>query len=302
MSNLIICSCVAAYTNQSMVCKGARVDREEFVELEGLPPLNVSVRHFSIMNSLLTVLNSTEAGDPENVLAQYFLEHFDHLRDLNVYDVAEECYTSRSGIRRFCQSIGIDNFSALKASDYEWELHRKFFVGYTDHSDFEKHLSGSICEMMQSINEHIDGEDLLALATLIHDAEEVMLVTSDFSSMAVREFQQSMLYMHKIVQILTDSFGSEKGLEELSQKSLVIVISASGNYARAARRQLEQTKACLVLVTLSHDAALAEPYDAVLHLSSDDYYGKRTVYAKYGINYFFDLLYNRYFVLFGTEA
>lgn len=277
------------------------MDKRDYIELEGMPPLQVSVRHFSIMNSLLTVLNSTEPGDLENVLARYFLERFDRLRDLNVYDVAEECYTSRSGIRRFCQSIGIENFSALKASDYEWDLHRKFFVGYTDHPDFCCYLPKAIDEMMISINEHIDDGELTALATLIRDAEEVVLLSSDFSSMAVREFQQSMLYMHKIVQILTDSFGSERGLAELSPKSLIITISPSGNYARAARRQLEESAAARVLITLSHDTVLAEPYDAVLRLSSEDYYGKRTVYAKYGINYFFDLLYNRYFTLFAAE-
>lgn len=90
-------------------------------------------------------------------------------------------------------------------------------------------------------------------------------------------------------------------MAELSPKSLIITISPSGNYARAARRQLEESAAARVLITLSHDTVLAEPYDAVLRLSSEDYYGKRTVYAKYGINYFFDLLYNRYFTLFAAE-
>ena len=36
-------------------------------------------------------------------------------------------------------------------------------------------------------------------------------------------------------------------------------------------------------------------------LSPDSHYGERTVYAKYGINYFFDLVYNRYFEKFGNR-
>lgn len=274
---------------------------DEVIELEGFPALRLSVRHFSLMNSLLTVLNSTDADDPENVLACYFLERFDHLHDLNVYDVAEECYTSRSGIRRFCQSIGFDNFSALKSCDWEWDKHRGFFVGCTDHEDFEGYIGHAIDAMMLDINTHVTDDDLTNLATLVHDAEEVLLVTSDFSSMAVREFQQSMLFMHKVVRILTDSFGSERNLAELNNKSLVIVISATGNYARAVRRQIEDVAASRVLITLDHDEELAFPYDAALYLSSDNFYGKRTVYAKYGINYFFDLLYHRYFKLFGRQ-
>lgn len=274
---------------------------DEVIELEGFPALHLSARHFSLMNSLLTVLNSTDADDPENVLARYFLEHFEHLRDLNVYDVAEECYTSRSGIRRFCQSIGFENFSALKSCDWEWGTHRSFFVGYTDHEDFERHLSGSIEGMMHDINCHVDNSDLANLATLVHDADEVLLLTSDFSSMAVREFQQSMLFMHKIVRVITDSFGSEKDLDALTGRSLVIVISATGNYARAVQRQIEEVAASRVLITLDRDEGLASPYDATLYLSSENYYGKRTVYAKYGINYFFDLLYHRYFELFDSH-
>lgn len=273
----------------------------ELVELEGFPPLSLSVRHFSLMNSLLTVFNSTEPGDPENTIAKFFLEHFESLSRLNVYDVAEECYTSRSGIRRFCQSIGFDNFSALKACAWEWDTHQKFFIDYADHPDFKRHLSIEIEHMMDSVNEQISDEDLDSLAQLIHDAGRVILLASDFSSMAVREFQQSMLFMHKIPQILTDSFGSENSLESMGPSDLVIVISASGNYARAAQNQLSRSAACRVLITTNRDHGLQDFFDAVLQLSPENHYGKRTVYAKYGITYVFDLIYHHYFEKFGRQ-
>ena len=76
---------------------------------------------FSLMTALLAVMNESEPKDPYYVLAQYFLYHFDQLRDLNIYDVADACYVSRSGIRRFCQSIGFDNFSDMKAEADEWQ-------------------------------------------------------------------------------------------------------------------------------------------------------------------------------------
>lgn len=273
----------------------------ELIELEGFPPLSLSVRHFSLMNSLLTVFNSTEPGDPENTIAQFFLEHFESLDQLNVYDVAEECYTSRSGIRRFCQSIGFDNFSALKACAWEWRTHQKFFIDYTNHSSFKAHLSNEIGRMIASVNEQISDEDLDSLAQLIHDAGKVILLASDFSSMAVREFQQSMLFMHKIPQILTDSFGSEKSLESMGPSDLIIVISASGNYARAAQNQLSRSAACRVLITTNRDHGLRDFFDAVLQLSPENHYGERTVYAKYGITYVFDLVYNHYFEKFGKR-
>ncbi len=94
---------------------GAEVDESVRAPEDSRP----SIRHFSLMNSLLAVVNRSPHDSMDSTLARYFLERFDRLADLNVYDVAEECYTSRSGIRRFCQSIGLDNFSDLKS--YAWE-------------------------------------------------------------------------------------------------------------------------------------------------------------------------------------
>ena len=85
---------------------------------------------FSLMTALLAVMNESEPKDPYYVLAQYFLYHFDQLRDLNIYDVADACYVSRSGIRRFCQSIGFDNFSDLKAEADEWKRQCNYFIGH----------------------------------------------------------------------------------------------------------------------------------------------------------------------------
>lgn len=277
---------------------------DDFVELEGFPERNYTLRHYSLMNSLLAVLNSTSSDASENVLARYFLEHFDHLEQLNVYDVAEECYTSRSTIRRFCQSIGFENFSDIKSSAYEWSIHQEFFVGYTDHEDFRAHLVGAIDDMVEVINELVDDASLDDLVELVHGADDILLVASDFSSMEVREFQQSMLIMHKIVRILTDSSGDESMLGSMGEDDLVIVISASGSYARVVRRDLVPAVAQKALVTLNHDELLASDYDLVFYLSHEDYRyrGQRTVYAKYGVSYFFDLLYNRYFTTYGKDC
>ena len=106
---------------------------------------------FSLMTALLAVMNESEPKDPYYVLAQYFLYHFDQLRDLNIYDVADACYVSRSGIRRFCQSIGFDNFSDLKAEADEWKRQCNYFIGYSVRPDYKEHLSGSIGEMMEEI-------------------------------------------------------------------------------------------------------------------------------------------------------
>lgn len=59
---------------------------------------NFSLSYFNLMTSLLAVLNSNEDDDTNLVLARYLLEHFHELKNLSIYDVAEECYVSRSSI------------------------------------------------------------------------------------------------------------------------------------------------------------------------------------------------------------
>ena len=172
-----------------------------------------SIRHFSLMNSLLAVVNRSPHDSMDSTLARYFLERFDRLADLNVYDVAEECYTSRSGIRRFCQSIGLDNFSDLKSYAWEWSRHRRLFSRYTDHENYRDYLVAALAEMDRTINEAVSEETLDRLARLLHRSKRIVILTSDFSSGAVRQFQQSMLYLHKVIDIVTDSTGDTTQLD-----------------------------------------------------------------------------------------
>ncbi|QWT17651.1 MurR/RpiR family transcriptional regulator [Collinsella sp. zg1085] len=260
------------------------------------PHSQFSIKRFSLMNSLMTVLNQSKVNDPNHVMARYFLDHFEHLSELNVYEVANDCFTSRSGIRRFCQSIGFENFSAIKNSAYEWNRHRNFFVTYANHSTYHEHLKNQLDHMSTAINAELTTERLNEIADQIAHAHEVVLIASDFSSTAALEFQQSMLFMHKLIRILSDSFGDASMLNTLCEHDLVIVISASGTYSRIAAPSLADVSARRLLITLNHDPKLAEPYDDVQYLSPQSFQGERTVFARYGINYFFDLLYHRYFI------
>lgn len=84
----------------------------------------------NLFMSLLAVYDENDRDDSSYTLARYFLEHFDSLADLNIYDVMDACFVSRSGVRRFCQSIGFDNFSKIKARAGEYGLLRNYFLRY----------------------------------------------------------------------------------------------------------------------------------------------------------------------------
>lgn len=268
----------------------------------GEEPIRSSIRHFSLMNALLGVLNATPHDSTENVLARYFLEHFDRLGSLNVYEVAESCFTSRTGIRRFCQSIGLDNFSDLKSYAWEWKEHRDLFVEYTNHEDFRAYLSESISATIAQANKHVDDSTLNAFACALHEAREVMILTSDFSSMAVRQFQQSMLYLNKIVRIVTDSSGDVKQLSSFEPSDLLIVVSEHGGYARAVQPTIPETGVASALITADCDGGLADSFDLVMRVPPINATSGRSVFAQYGVAYLLDLLYNAYYFLFEARV
>lgn len=275
------------------------IDRDELVRApEGT---RSSVRHFSLMNSLLTIINQNPHDSMNSTLARYFLEHFDHLDALNVYDVAEDCYTSRSGIRRFCQAIGLDNFSDLKSYAWEWSRHRRLFSRYADHENYREYLIQALAEMDQMINRAVPDGTLDELSRIIYGSNRVVILTSDFSSGAVRQFQQSMLYLHKIIDIVTDSTGDVAQLDSLGGDDALVVISEHGNYARAVQTASISPSVRRILVTVDADEETREGFTRVIGLSSEPATTGRTVYAQYGITYLLDLLYNRYYVLYGKR-
>lgn len=249
---------------------------------------------FSLMTALLAVMNESEPGDPYYVLAQYFLYHFDQLKELNIYDVADACFVSRSGIRRFCQSIGFDNFSDIKAEAEEWKRQCNYFIGYGARPQYKDYLSQQITEMMEEINRLITPTVLNKLAEQIHVSRNVVLFTSDFSGMTARGFQQSMVVMGKLVLIVTDAQNIPGYLQDLTEQDLLLTVSVTGNFATVMEPLVRKTAACKVLITVNHDRRFWAMYDQVIYLSEKDNANARTVYSQYGTNYFFDILYSCY--------
>ena len=111
-----------------------------------------------------------------------------------------------------------------------------------------------------------------------------------------------MLYLHKVIDIVTDSTGDTTQLEALAGDDVLVVISEHGNYARAVRTVLADSPVVSVLVTVDADGETMANFAYAVRLSPAPATEGRTVFAQYGITYLLDLLYNRYFVLYGGSG
>ena len=254
------------------------------------------INRFSLMTSLLNVLNEKGFDSSSYVLAQYFLQNFDKLEYLNIYDVSEECFVSRSGVQRFCKSIGFETFSTFKsAAAVEREVHKTTFIAYANRPDFQDYTRQAMSEMLLEIGSLTAQQDLSGFARKIHDSKNVVLLTAEVSSMTPRDLQQALLVAGKLVHLVTDSHPDLGLLESLDENDLLIVCSSTGNYAYAVNDVLLNiTRPYKSLITLNRDQLFTQNYQKIFYLSEQASDHQRSIYTKYGLGYFLDLLYSTY--------
>lgn len=138
----------------------------------------MKINRLSLLNSLFNVLNENNQGDPYFILAEYFLEHYHELSRLNIYDVAADCFVSRSSIRRFCQAIGYENFVAFKDEFAQYDDQRASFQKHAGRENYRETLTQEINAMIAELDQRMNTAEVERLAERIHDAREVVFLTS----------------------------------------------------------------------------------------------------------------------------
>lgn len=252
-----------------------------------------SLNDLGAMNALLSVVNDGDEGSTDVVIAKYLLSNFNRLDELNIYDVAEGCFTTRQSIRRFCKDVGLDNFQSFKRYlTEEYDQASGYYFARTDIADYPAFLSGSILAMMAEINEASDAfaADFCAR---IHQARECVFLVSDIYTAACTEFQKQMILSDKMVRVVAKGYRDSGLLNSLDASDLVVVISISGRWAYEVGNAAELA-AARVLITTVHDEKLGNAYDDIYYLSRAEQPAAKTVFHQYGIIYLLDLVQRRY--------
>lgn len=266
-----------------------------------------NVHQFNIATSLLSVLNRNNPEDTDFVLAKYLLDNIKRLPELSIYQIADDCFISRSSIQRFIKTIGFESFTAMKENVNQVALHSQSFIQYTDHADYTKHIHDQMIDMLKNINEMAEEQNLNDIARHIHDARNCMLLSAEDSSGALHTFQQSMIFSGKLIRVVTNAPGNPDTLKELTDQDMLITCSASGNYALAVNEEIQDVKAFKMLVTLNRTLIFETTYNSIFYLSKDvtpssrSISAIRNIYTQYGLMYFLDLLYHTYFSLYQSE-
>lgn len=102
---------------------------------------------------LLSVVNDENTANSTNrIIADYLLRNLHRLNVLTIYDVAEECFVSRSSIHRFLRQIGFDQFSYLGKYIQDSYQHYHAYYDYVNRENFIDKVKSKMNDMMDDIH------------------------------------------------------------------------------------------------------------------------------------------------------
>lgn len=256
---------------------------------------------FNLISTLISIINSNNDEDTNNVLARFFLSHLEELDYLSIYDIADKCYTSRSSVQRFIKDIGFDSYNNLKLKVHESLRHNRRYHDFYKKPNFNENYQISMNNMFNHFNSFYNSEHLDYFVNLLYISKKIVFSLAEGSSVAPFNFQEALVSLNKTARVITNGTKSTKLLDSLTEDDLLITLSMTGNYALATLKDIKNVKANKILITLNHSNIFYNVYDKIIYFTNDDNSkdyiqdGLRDVYTIYGFNYFFDLVLNRYF-------
>ena len=267
----------------------------------------VTLQTFNLLSSLLSILNTNDELDTDFVIAKYFLNNLNHLKDTSIYKVADDCFVSRSSVQRFIKNIGYDSYTQLKKGIDVVISHESSFINYTDHASYREYLAQSINEMCQDIRETASLSGFNKLIDMFMKAKNVVIITAEDSSFPCKIFQQQLISIGKLIRITTNATTNKDLLRSLDENDLIIVSSITGNFAIAIDDEIRDLAAKKCLITLNRSGTFENTYQFIYYIGNKvqfsifEHASIRNVYNNYGLSLFLDFFYHECFMRYNKQ-
>jgi len=260
---------------------------------------------------MLRLYNESPFYSTDKILAKYFLQNFDQMKDVNIYDVSADCNVSRATVRRFFSKLNYESFLDFK---------NEFTVPY-DISMFEKELKREsyITEHISQLNEipsfFLNNElhvldKIKNLCKIMYQSENIYWMTSSSTTRMAEDMQMQFVRLDCFWDVVINY---NHNMEiKINEHDLVIVLSISAVLADSLVEELKHIKCPIYVVTLnkSYDN---EVFTELIRLCNDELYDfitpksdnavkKEVVYRRYATNLFFDFLYYEYARLYKNKG
>lgn len=256
----------------------------------------METKFLGIKNVLFSILNKGEKDTSDYAIAYYILSHHKHIKDINIIDMAVDCYMDRSTIRRFFQKNGFGNFQEFKQK-YSDEFEPRCYKDqpYLNYNDYIAALNSKLQNMIDQYALKRDKSlDINNVNDLIHQARDIVLMGDESFCGNMHTIQQYFLTVEKVVFIVTSGVEGNPILQNLSEDDCILVLSLKGDYYKAIRDSIKDLPCTKILLTLLAEEDWRRDFDCIGQLTRGQQEVDEEIYRKYAMAYYIDIMLNTY--------
>jgi len=257
------------------------------------------INKWGLLNSLISLMNEGVDNTTDVTIAKYLLENYNRLQDLNIYDVAEECFVSRATIRRIAKKLGFDNFKDLKSQFHNFSDNYSFYRVGIDENISKNTLVEKLSLMAQECEAYFNEDKIDIIIKEMNEATQIVFLTSDIYSRQSSEFQKAMILSGKLVRVISSKFVNNEILANLKTNDILIVISIAGFFVSQVAPFVKDTCAKKILFTTIEKNENNSIYDEVWCFSKQPKLNNRNVYTMYATQYCLEMISTAYIKKFG---
>lgn len=257
-----------------------------------------------ILHKLLLFINGSTKDNTNYNLAIELVKHIDELLDLNIYEIADLCYVSTSTLSRFVRLLGYKNFNAFKEAletsyGFEIDYDQKYLHVKNHLEDGIDYLKELYLSSIKDMNDHIQKEQLVKLATMIHDHNDIHIFGNIGYQFSAMYLQERLGLFKKIIHLHPDVLQQRKEAAQLGEQDLGIVVSPRGSSTIQSNivPTLYKHHVTTVLITQNEHSVFKNRYDLFFQIggSYDNNLG------MISITYFIDQLVLVYYALYHQD-
>ncbi len=233
-----------------------------------------NIKSIHLLIRLINRLNNEKVEPAYTNLAQYLINNYFVLEKLTIENVCDDNFISKSTLRRFCQSLGYENFSELKECKEQYE-----FPAVIENGSLKDNI-------LKGINDcSLDENKICYLAETIMKYKLVFILFPYPFYSPLYSFQQLCVMNNKSVCLVPNIDNIFPNIRDCLGDSLVIIFDTDKKYTQSALSYVEKTT-CKIILLSSFEGDKTPCYEKINIPIKGNYLSD-----KYLINYFLDELF-----------
>ncbi len=257
-----------------------------------------------VLHKLMLLINGLNENSTYYNLAVEMIKNIDQLQNLTIYEIAELCFVSTSTLSRFCRLLGYKNFNQFKEAlqesyGFEIDYDSRYLHSKENLKESLDYMNKMTLTSLKEVYEQIDLDQLIQLAAMVHDQEEIYIFGSTTYQFLTMYLQERLGLFKKIIHVHPDLHQQPKMAATLTDKHLAIMLSPRGSSHVQSRivPTLYKHNVKMVLITQNEHSVYKERYELYinLHGSYDNNLGMITLMR------FLDMFIQIYYALYHEE-